>query len=342
MGKTALITGIQGQDGSYLAKLLLDKGYRVFGADRRRVDTNCWRHEELGIEDAIEVAPLDLHELTNIMRAIEKVQPDEFYNLGAQSFVGASFEQPILTSEVDGIGVLRVLEAIRTLKADTKFYQASTSEMFGKVQETPQTETTPFHPRSPYGVAKLFGHWMTVNYRESYNLFATSGILFNHESPFRGREFVTRKITSGLARMKAGKQKKIVLGNLDSKRDWGYAAEYVEGMWRMLQQTSPDDFVLATGETHTIREFVEVAVAAMGGKIVWEGSGVEERGIDPETKKVIVEVSKDFYRPAEVDLLLGSPAKAKQVLGWEPQTKFADLVGIMVEADVKRVVDSRL
>ena len=335
--KKALITGIRGQDGAYLAKFLLEKGYEVWGADRRSGDSSNWRLKELGIEKDVKIVYMDLLELTNIMRVIEKVQPDEVYNLAAQSFVGASFEQPILTSEIDAIGVLKILEAIRTLKPDTKFYQASTSEMFGKVQEIPQTEKTPFYPRSPYGVAKLFAHWMTVNYRESFDIFACSGILFNHESPLRGLEFVTRKITYSLAKIKYGLQDKLLLGNLDAKRDWGYAKEYVEGMYLMLQQENPDDYVLATGETHTVREFVEKAAQIAGFDIVWEGEGVNSRGIDRKSGKTIIEVSPDFYRPAEVDLLLGNPKKAEEKLGWKPKTKFEDLVSIMMEADLKRV-----
>ena len=334
---TALITGIRGQDGAYLAKFLLEKGYKVYGADRRSGDSSNWRLKELGIEKDVEILYMDLLELTNIMRVIEKVEPDEVYNLAAQSFVGVSFEQPILTSEVDAIGVLRILEAIRTLKPDTKFYQASTSEMFGKVQEVPQTERTPFYPRSPYGVAKLFGHWITVNYRESFNIFACSGILFNHESPLRGLEFVTRKITYSLARIKYGLQDKLILGNLDAKRDWGYAPEYVEGMWLMLQQDEPDDYVLATGETHSVREFVEKAAELADFNISWKGEGVNTKGIDRKSGRVIVEVSPEFYRPAEVDLLVGNPEKAKKKLGWIPKTKFGDLVAIMMEADLRRV-----
>jgi len=335
--KTALITGIRGQDGAYLAKFLLEKGYKVYGADRRSGDSSNWRLKELGIEKDVEIVYMDLLELTNIVSVIEKTQPDEVYNLAAQSFVGASFEQPILTSQIDAIGVLRVLEAIRKMKPDAKFYQASTSEMFGKVQEIPQTENTPFYPRSPYGVAKLFGHWITVNYRESFNMFACSGILFNHESPLRGTEFVTRKITYHLAKVKYGLQDKLILGNLDAKRDWGYAPEYVEGMWLMLQQKEPEDFILATGETHTVREFVEKAAKVAGFDLIWEGEGVNTKGIDKKTGKTIVEVSPEFYRPAEVDILIGNPEKAKKKLGWAPKTKFEDLVNIMMEADLRRV-----
>jgi len=335
--KKALITGIRGQDGAYLAQFLLEKGYEVWGADRRSGNSSNWRLKELGIEEKVKIIYMDLLELTNIMRAIEKIQPDEVYNLAAQSFVGVSFEQPILTAEIDAIGVLRLLEAIRTIKPDTKFYQASTSEMFGKVQEIPQTEKTPFYPRSPYGVAKLFGHWITVNYREAFNIFACSGILFNHESPLRGIEFVTRKITYSLARIKYGLQDKLVLGNLDAKRDWGYAPEYVEAMWLMLQHNTPDDYVIATGETHTVREFLEKAAQIAGFDIEWEGEGVNTKGVDKKTGKIIVEVSPEFYRPAEVDILIGNSKKAKEKLGWKPKTKFEDLVNIMMEADLRRI-----
>ena len=337
MAKRALITGIRGQDGAYLAKFLLEKGYEVWGADRRSGNSSNWRLEELGIADDVKIIYMDLLEMTNIMRTISKVQPDEVYNLAAQSFVGVSFEQPILTSEVDAIGVLRLLEAIRLLNPEIKFYQASTSEMFGKVKEVPQNEETPFYPRSPYGVAKLFGHWITVNYRESYNIFACSGILFNHESPIRGLEFVTRKITYTLAQIKYGLKDKLVLGNLEAKRDWGYAKEYVEGMWLMLQQEEPDDYVLATGETHSVKEFVETAAKIAGFDLVWEGSGVNTKGIDKKTGKVIVEVSPKLYRPADVQLLKGDYTKAKKKLGWEPRTKFKDLVHIMMEADLKKI-----
>lgn len=337
MAKKALITGIRGQDGAYLARFLLEKGYEVWGADRRSGEGSNWRLRELEIEKDVKIVYMDLLEFTNIYRTIEKIKPDEFYNLAAQSFVHASFDMPILTAEIDAIGVLRILETLRTIKPDTKFYQASSSEMFGKVQETPQNEKTSFYPRSPYAVAKLFAHWITVNYRESYGMFACSGILFNHESPLRGIEFVTRKITYGVARIKYGLQDKIVLGNLDSKRDWGYAPEYVEGMWMMLQQNEPDDYVLATGETHSVREFVEKAFEVAGFKIAWEGQGVDSKGIDVNTGKVLVEVSPDFYRPAEVDLLIGNPQKAETVLGWKPKVKFNELVEIMVKRDIERV-----
>lgn len=335
--KKALITGIRGQDGAYMAKFLLGKGYEVYGADRRSGDSSFWRLRELGIINNVKILYMDLLELTNIMRVIEKVQPDEIYNLAAQSFVQASFEQPILTADIDAIGALRIIEALRTIKADTKFYQASTSEMFGKVQAIPQDENTPFYPRSPYAVAKLFAHWITVNYRESYNMFACSGILFNHESPLRGLEFITRKITYGIANIKYNLQDKLVVGNLDSKRDWGYAKEFVEAMWLMLQQPEPEDFIIATNETHSVREFVESAFKYAGFDLVWEGTGTEEKGLDRKTGKVMVEVSPEFFRPAEVDLLIGDYKRAQEKLGWQPKTRFEDLARIMVEADIKRV-----
>lgn len=337
MVKRVLITGIRGQDGAYLAKLLLDKGCEVYGADRRSGDSSFWRLKELGIERDVRIKYMDLLELTNIMREIEKIKPDEVYNLAAQSFVQVSFEQPILTADIDAIGVLRLLETLRVVKPDTRFYQASTSEMYGLVQTIPQNEKTPFYPRSPYGVAKLFGHWITINYRESYKMFACSGIFFNHESPLRGLEFITRKLTYGIAKIKCGQQDKIIVGNLDSKRDWGYAEEYVEAMWRILQQEKPDDYVVATGETHTVREFVEFAFKYAGFDIGWKGKGIEEKGIDKKTGRTLVEISPDFFRPAEVDILIGDPSKAKEKLGWQPKTKFEELARMMVEADIRRV-----
>ncbi|MFN3603438.1 MAG: GDP-mannose 4,6-dehydratase [Leptonema sp. (in: bacteria)] len=337
MSKTALITGIRGQDGAYLSELLLKKGYRVVGADRRSGDSSNWRLKELGIEKDIEIYYMDLLEFDNIFRTLQKIQPDEIYNLAAQSFVSASFEQPILTAEVDAIGVLRILEAIRILNPKIKFYQASTSEMFGKVRSVPQNEETCFYPRSPYGVSKVFGHWATVNYREAFGLFACSGILFNHESPLRGIEFVTRKITHTLAEIQYGLKEKLVLGNLEAKRDWGYAKEYVEGMWLMLQQKEPDDYVLATGETHSIKEFVEKAFSLVGFEIVWEGEQESLKGIHKKTNKVLVETSKELYRPAEVDFLMGDYSKAKAKLGWQPKITFEELVKIMVDADLMRV-----
>lgn len=337
MAKTALITGITGQDGAYLAKLLLEKGYEVHGGLRRIGVIGTGRLDELGVKDDIELHDFELLEDTNIQRVIEKTAPDEVYNLAAQSFVGVSFEQPLYTANADALGTLRILEAIRSRQAATRFYQASTSEMFGKVQETPQTETTPFYPRSPYGVSKLFAHWATVNYRESYDLHACSGILFNHESPLRGTEFVTRKITLAFARIAAGKQQHVELGNIDAKRDWGFAGDYVEGMWRMLQADRPDDYVLATGETHTIRAFIEAAGRVFGWEIVWSGEGIEEIGSDTGSGRVLVRINPKFYRPAEVDMLIGDPNKAENELGWKRTVDFESLVAMMVDADRKRV-----
>src|SRR3989338_1430535 len=337
MGKKALIIGITGQDGAYLSKLLLEKGYEVYGAFRRTSDLHLERLKFLGIDKHIKYVPFELLEFTNIYRTIDKIQPDEIYNLGAQSFVALSFEEPIFTADVTAIGVMRVLEAIRAINPKIKFYQASSSEMFGRVQAVPQNEKTPFYPRSPYAVAKVFGHHITVNYRESYNLFASSGILFNHESPLRGFEFVTRKISHGIAGIKCGLQDKIVLGNLDAKRDWGYAPEYVEAMWFMLQQDKPDDFVIATGESHSVREFIESAFSYIGTDIEWNGSGVNEKGKDKKTGKTVIELSKEFFRPAEVDFLIGDFLKANQKFGWMPKTRFNDLVKIMVEGDIKRL-----
>jgi GDPmannose 4,6-dehydratase len=342
MPKVALITGIRGQDGAYLAKLLLEKGYEVYGADRRSGEGGFWRLKELGIEKDVKIVYMDLLEFTNILRTIEKIKPDEIYNLAAQSFVAASFEQPILTSDINSLGTLRLLEVIRTVKPDTKFYQASTSEMFGKAKTLPLNEESYFYPRSPYAVSKLFAHWITVNYREAYNIFACSGILFNHESPLRGTEFITRKVSLAVARIKYGKQDKLVVGNLDAKRDWGYAPEYVYGMYLMLQNDKPDDFVLATGESHSVREFIEEAFKVAGFEIYWEGKGLEEKGRDAKTGKVLVEISPEFYRPAEVDVLVGDYSKAKKILGWEPKTTFKELVRIMVEEDLRRVRDGKV
>jgi GDPmannose 4,6-dehydratase len=335
--KKALITGITGQDGAYLSKLLLEKEYEVYGTFRRTSDLHLNRLRYLGVDEKINYVPVELLEYTNIYKVIEKIQPDEIYNLGAQSFVALSFEEPIFTADVTGLGPLRILEAIRAVNPKIRFYQASSSEMFGNVQAVPQDEKTPFYPRSPYSIAKLAAHWMTVNYREAYRLFACSGILFNHESPLRGLEFVTRKITFGVARIKHGIQDKLILGNLNSKRDWGYAPEYVEAMWLMLQQPEPDDYVVATGESHAIREFVENAFQAIGVDIVWNGAEVTEKGVDQKTGKVLIEVSPEFFRPAEVDALIGNPKKAMEKLGWKPKTKFQDLVRLMVKADMKRV-----
>jgi len=335
--KKALVTGIRGQDGAYLAKLLLEKGYKVYGADRRSGDSGNWRLKELGIDKDVEIAYMDLLELTNIRHVISRTMPDEVYNLAAQSFVGVSFEQPMLTSDIDAIGVLRLLDSLRDIKPDAKFYQASTSEMFGKVREIPQSEITPFYPRSPYAVAKVYAHYMTINYREAYNMFNCCGILFNHESELRGGEFVTRKITQAVAGIKYGLQDRLILGDLDSKRDWGYAPEYAYGMYLMLQQQKPDDYVLATGETHTISEFVEKAFAVAGFDVEWQGEGVNKKGTDKKTGKTLVEVSKEFYRPSEVDLLVGDSTKAKERLGWKAQTTFNELIVKMVESDMKRL-----
>lgn len=333
--KRALLTGVRGQDGAYLSKFLLERGYEVFGADRRSGDTAFWRLRDLGIFNDVRIEYMDLLELTNIIKTLERVSPDEIYNLAAQSFVATSFEQPLLTSDINAMGVLRILDAIKLLNANIKFYQASTSEMFGKAEVFPQNEKTPFHPRSPYGVAKLYGHWITVNYREAYNMFTCSGILFNHESPMRGLEFVTRKITHGVARIKYDMQERIALGNLDAKRDWGFAGDYVEGMWMMLQHKEPDDYVLATGESHSIREFAEAAFQNIDMKIEWEGEGENARGIESATGKTRIEVSREFYRPADVDFLIGDSGKAREVLGWKPRVSFRQLVDMMVEADLR-------
>lgn len=334
--KTALITGVTGQDGAYLSKLLLEKGYTVYGGVRRSATLSTGRLDELGITADVQFCDLDLLEFTNVLRLVEKVRPDEIYNLAAQSFVGTSFEQPFFTTEVNALGVLRLLDAVRTIGGGIRFYQASTSEMFGKVTQVPQNEETPYHPRSPYGVAKLYAHWITTNYREAHNLFATSGVLFNHESPLRGREFVTRKISLNLAAIKLGQAQVLSLGNLDAKRDWGYAADYVEGMWLMLQHHAADTFVLATGQTHTVREFVEMAARHLGFKLMWEGQGVNEIGVDVVSGKTIVQIDPRFYRPAEVDLLLGSYEKANRELKWRPKTSLEGLVEMMVKADLDR------
>ncbi|MBA1264976.1 GDP-mannose 4,6-dehydratase [Stutzerimonas stutzeri] len=337
--KTAIVTGITGQDGAYLTELLLEKGYKVFGTYRRTSSVNFWRLEEVGAigHPDLELVEHDLTDLGASIRLMEKAQPDEVYNLAAQSFVGVSFDQPITTAEITGIGAVNLLEAIRIVNPKIRFYQASTSEMFGEVQQIPQTEATPFYPRSPYGAAKLYAHWMTVNYRESYGIFGTSGILFNHESPLRGKEFVTRKITDAAARISLGKQDSLALGNLAAKRDWGYAKEYVEGMWRMLQVDQPDTFVLATNRTETVRDFVSLAFKAVDIQLDWQGSEENERGIDSKTGKTLVQVNPRFYRPAEVDLLIGNPEKAKAVLGWAPSTTLEELCKLMVEADLARV-----
>jgi GDPmannose 4,6-dehydratase len=337
--KKALITGITGQDGSYLTEFLLEKGYEVHGIIRRSSSFNTDRIDHIYQDPHEDNKRLFLHygdltDASNISRIIEKVLPDEVYNLGAQSHVRVSFEIPEYTADADGLGTLRMLDAIRDKGLDVKFYQASSSEMFGKVHEVPQSETTPFYPRSPYACAKVFAHWITVNYRESYNMFACNGILFNHESPRRGGTFVTKKITHAFAKIKAGKQDKLYLGNLEAKRDWGYAKDYVEAMWLMLQQDKPDDFVIATGETHTVREFVEEAAKYFDFEIEWKGEGIKEQGVDKKTGKVFIEIDERYFRPAEVDVLLGDASKAKEKLGWEAKTKFKDLVKIMCKAEV--------
>jgi len=332
--KKALITGITGQDGSYLAKLLIEKGYRVYGLHRRSSTTNLWRLVNLEVENKIEILDGDLGDFSSIETALEESKPDEVYNLAAQSFVATSWKQPIYTADITGLGVLRVLEAVRKVVPKAKFYQASSSEMFGKVREVPQKETTPFYPRSPYGVSKVFGYWTTVNYRESYNMFACNGILFNHESPLRGTEFVTRKITNGIAQIKKGLREFIELGNLNAKRDWGYAGDYVEAMWLMLQQENPDDYVIATGATHTVREFVELAFKEVGINIKWKDKNLNEKGIDSKTGKILVKVNKNHFRPAEVDLLIGDSSKAERKLGWKPRTTLIELIRTMIEHDL--------
>lgn len=333
--KSALITGINGQDGSYLAELLLEQGYEVYGLMRRKsvVDYGNVEH----IKDKIKFIYGDMTDLVSLVNAMRVSKADEVYNLAAQSFVGTSWEQPVATVEIDGVGVTNLLEAIKIVKPSARFYQASTSEMFGLVQEIPQKETTPFYPRSPYGVAKLYGHWITKNYRESYDMYACSGILFNHESERRGKEFVTRKITDAVARIKQGVQDHLELGNMDSKRDWGHSKDYVKAMWLMLQQDKADDYVIATNETRTVREFVETAFACVDIKVKWQGTGVEEVGIDEATGKTIVKINPVFFRPAEVDILIGDPAKAEKNLGWERQISFKQLVERMIENDMKLV-----
>ena len=334
--KVSLITGVTGQDGSYLSELLLSKGYEVHGIIRRHSTICTERISQILDNKNFFLHYGDMTDSHNLSALIREVNPDEVYNLAAQSHVGTSFEVPEYTAEVTGVGTIKLLEAIRQVKPNTKFYQASTSELFGGIPETaPQNEKTPFYPKSPYGAAKLYAYWVTVNYRESYNIFACNGILFNHESPRRGTDFVTRKITTSIAKILAGKQEKISLGNLNAKRDWGFAGDYVEGMWLILQQDKPDDFVLATGETHTVREFVEAAFNEVDIKIEWRGEGVNEKGYCTKTGKLLVDVNPKFFRPAEVDLLLGDPSKAEKILGWKRKTDFKNLVKIMVNADLK-------
>lgn len=336
--KKAIVTGITGQDGTYLAQLLLDKGYAVYGTYRRTSSVNFWRMEELGVHSHpnLHLVEYDLTDLGASIALVQKVQPDEIYNLAAQSFVGVSFEQPSATAQITGIGALNLLEAIRLVNTKIRFYQASTSEMFGKVQAIPQIEDTPFYPRSPYGVAKLYAHWMTINYRESYGIFGASGILFNHESPLRGREFVTRKITDSVAKIKLGQLDCLELGNLDAKRDWGFAKEYVEGMWRMLQADEPDTFVLATNRTETVRDFVRMAFKGAGINVDFQGREEQETATDTATGKTVMRINPNFYRPAEVELLIGNPAKARAKLGWAPSTTLEQLCQMMVEADLRR------
>jgi len=336
--KKAIITGITGQDGAYLSELLLGKGYQVFGTFRRTSSVNFWRIEELGIDQHpnLKLVEYDLTDLSSSVRLLHNIGATEVYNLAAQSFVSVSFEQPITTAEITGLGPVNLLEAIRIVDPSIKFYQASTSEMFGKVRAIPQDESTPFHPRSPYGVAKLYGHWMTVNYRESYGIFGTSGILFNHESPLRGREFLTRKVSDGIAKIKLGKLDVLELGNLNAKRDWGFAKEYVDGMWRMLQADKPGTYVLATNRTVTVRDFVSMVAKAAGFDLRWEGNEEKEVGIDRISGHTLVRVNPKFYRPAEVDLLIGNPEKARRELGWQPKTTLEQLCQMMLETDIRR------
>lgn len=337
--RCAIVTGITGQDGAYLAELLLEKGYKVFGAYRHTSAPNFWRIEELGIKDheRLELVGYDLTDFSSIVRLIQQTEPQEIYNLAAQSFVGLSFEQPLTTAEINATGPLHFLEAIRMINPEIRYYQASTSEMFGKVQAVPQNENTPFYPRSPYGVAKLFAHWITVNYRESYNLYACSGILFNHESKLRGKEFVTRKISDGVARIKHNVQTHIELGNMNAKRDWGHAKDYVEGMWRMMQQDAADSYILSTGRTETVRDFVKMAFAAADIDVAFDGQGEDELAYEVGSGRVLVRVNPQFYRPAEVDLLIGDPSKAREKLGWESRTNLEELCRGMVQADIQRV-----
>ena len=334
----AIVTGITGQDGAYLCELLLEKGYTVYGTYRRTASVNFWRIEELGVakHPNLHIVEYDLTDLSSSIRLLQTTGATEVYNLAAQSFVGVSFDQPLTTVDITGLGPVNLLEAIRIVDPNIRYYQASTSEMFGKVQAIPQKEDTPFYPRSPYGVAKLYAHWMTINYRESYDIFGASGILFNHESPLRGQEFVTRKITDSIAKIKLGKLDVLELGNMDAKRDWGFAKDYVDGMWRMLQADEPDTFVLATNRTETVREFVTLACKAAEIEIEWSGKDENETAIDVSSGKTIVQVNPKFYRPAEVDLLIGDPAKAKEILGWEPKTTLEELCSMMVEADLRR------
>lgn len=336
--KKAIITGITGQDGAYLTEFLLAMGYEVYGTFRRTASVNFWRLRELGVENhsRLHLIEYDLADALSAVRMISEIQPDEVYNLAAQSFVGVSFKQPLYTALATGLGCVHLLEAIRIVDPKIKFYQASTSEMFGQVQEIPQVESTPFYPRSPYGAAKLYAHWMVINYRESYNIFGCSGILFNHESPLRGLEFVTRKITDSVAKIKLGKLERLELGNLDAKRDWGFAKEYVEGMYLMMQSREPDTFVLATNRTETVRDFVRLAFKAINIELEFKGSGTEEMAVDIATGKNLVRVNSEFYRPAEVDILIGDASKAKEKLGWATKTSLEELCAMMVREDIRR------
>lgn len=334
MSKKALITGITGQDGAYLSQLLLNKGYKVYGTARRSASEKFWRLEYLGIKDQIELIDFDLLEITNIQKVIKDIEPDEVYNLAAQSFVPTSFELPILTTDINSLGALRILDSILSTNSNIKFYQASTSEMFGKVQEVPQTELTRFYPRSPYGVSKLYSHYITLNYRESYNLFACSGILFNHESPLRGNEFVTKKITSSLAAIKKGQLDVLMIGNVDAKRDWGFAGDYVEAMWMMLNAKTPNDYVISTGENHTVRDFIDISLKILNFKTEWIGDGVNAELINIDTGKPIIKVDPKFFRPAEVDELLGSSSLALKEIGWKPKVSFDQLIEMMIEFDL--------
>lgn len=338
MTKSAVVTGASGQDGAYLVSLLLEKGYEVHATFRRTSSVNLWRLRECGVENhpRLKLVEFDLTDLGSAIRLIERAAPAEVYNLAAQSFVGVSFDQPMTTGDITGLGTTRLLEAIRVVDRSIRFYQASTSEMFGLVQAVPQSEATPFYPRSPYGVAKLYAHWITVNYRESFDIFGSSGILFNHESPLRGLEFVTRKITDSVAKISLDKLSVLELGNLDAKRDWGYAAEYVEGMWRMLQHDKPDTFVLATGRTETVRTFTTLAFRQIGVDLEWRGSGENETGVDTASGQTLVRINPAFYRPAEVELLIGDASKARDELGWKPTTTLERLCAMMVEADIRR------
>ena len=341
--KIALVTGITGQDGAYLSKLLLNHDYKVYGAYRRSSSINPWRLDELGILDPIDLVPFELLEKSNIERIIKKIKPDEIYNFAAQSYVAVSFENPIYTAETDAIGILRILESIRMINKRIKFYQASSSEMFGKMNETALNEKSKFYPRSPYAASKAFSHYITINYREAYGIFACSGMLFNHESPLRGTEFVTRKITSTLAEIKAGRKKVLELGNYYAKRDWGYAADFVEGIWKMMQARNPDDYVLATGEQHSVKEFTNYAAKLFGFNLIWKKDKMnDEYAVDKNTKKIIIKKNKDYYRPSDVSSLKGNPNKAKKKLGWYPKTKFKGLVRIMVDADRKRSLLGRI